>query len=95
MISRLHSCVDLTGGVEVHIMGLEGREAEVEEEVLRLAQEDRVHPLVQNYRQASEDLDTPSHRPSYHSSCHPQSALLYEYTMLHHTHLEGELISEL
>lgn len=63
--------------------------------MLKLAQKDRVHRLVQNYRQASEDLDTPSRRPSCHSIRHPQSALLCEYMMLHHTHLEGELKSEL
>lgn len=55
---------------------------------MKLAQHDRIHSLVQKNRLASEDLDTPSQRLSYHNSCHPQSALFYEYTMHHHTHLE-------
>lgn len=88
-------CMVLTGGAGVHIMGSGGKGARLMEVVMKSAQKDRGHLLVQNYRLVSEDLDTPNHRPSYHSSCHPQSVHLYEYMMPHHTHLDGEMRSEL
>ncbi len=83
-------CVELTGGVAAHIAGLQDRRWWRWEWwwALEWSQVHMVCPSVQKHKLASVDHRTSSHRPSYHSSCHPPSALLCGHMTLHHKHLD-------
>lgn len=56
--------------------------------ILQWSRRDKVRLLVQKHRLVSAGWCTPSHKPSYHSSCRPRLALLYGRRSQHHTHLE-------